>query len=116
MNLTMEQIYEFDPDIIVANGIFDVEATYADPVWSVMRATQDKMLLSNPSALDFWSMPTTEAPLQYIWALNKFYPEYAGELNPIDETIFFYKEFFDFEMTRKDAEAIIAGEHYLMSN
>ena len=115
VNLTMEQIYEFDPDVIVANGIFDVEATYADPVWAVMRATQDEMLLSNPSVLDFWSMPTVEAPLQYIWALNKFYPEYAGELNPVDAAISFYKDFYDYEMSRTDAEAIVAGEHYLLS-
>lgn len=113
VNLTIEQIYEFDPDIIVANGIFDVETIYADTTWSVMRATQNRMLLSNPSVLDFWSMPTAEAPLQYIWALNKFYPEYAGELNLVDETISFYKEFFDYEMSREDVEAIVAGEHFL---
>lgn len=115
VNLTMEQIYEFDPDIIVANGIFDVKLTYEDPTWSVMRATKEKMLLSNPSVLDFWSMPTVEAPLQYIWAINKFYPEYAGEKNPVEEAISFYKEFYDYEMSQSDAEAIVAGEHYLLS-
>ena len=116
VNLTMEQIYEFDPDIIIANGIFDKETVYSDPTWSNMRAVKDNMLLSNPSVFDFWSMPTTEAPLQYIWALNKLYPEYAGELNPVNEVVSFYKEFFDYEMSDEDAEAILAGKHYLMSN
>lgn len=116
VNLTIEQIYEFDPDIIIANGIFDVETTYADSSWSVLRATKDNMLLSNPSVMDFWSMPTVEVPLQYLWALNKFYPEYAGELKPVDEVISFYKEFYDYEMSVEDATAILDGEHYLLSN
>jgi len=116
VNLTMEQIYEFDPDIILANGIFDVETTYGDPTWSVLRATKDGMLISNPSVLDFWSMPTTEAPLQYIWALNKFYPEYLGDRNIVEETISFYKVFYGYEMSDEDAKNIIRGEHYLMSN
>ena len=114
VNLTIEQVYEFDPDIILANGIFDVEKIYEDPVWSVLRATQNNMLLSNPSVLDFWSMPTPEAPLQYIWSINKFYPDYVGDLNIIDEVQSFYKEFYGYEMSREDAEAIVSGQHFLM--
>ena len=114
VTLNMEQIYQFAPDVIVANGIFDVPTTYADPTWSVLRATQNNLLLSNPSVLDFWSMPTTEAPLQYIWALNKFYPQYAGTLKLEEEIISFYKEFYAYEMSAADVQAIVNGTHFLI--
>ena len=110
--LTMEEIYELDPDIILAQGPFNRNEVTSDSQWSVVRAVQEGGLFSNPSVLDEWGMPTTEAPLQYIWILKQFYPEYAEDIDAENELIDFYNEFYDYEMSNDDAQALLSCHHF----
>lgn len=110
--LTMEEIYEIDPDVIVAQGPFNRSQIMSDPQWGQVRAVKENALFSNPSVLDEWGMPTNEAPLQFIWVLKQFYPEYAKDLNATEELINFYKDFYDYEMSKEDAEAILSCRHF----
>ena len=115
VTLTMEQIYEFDPDIIILEGFFDEETVYADSTWSALRAVQNNMFISNPSVLDTWSKPGPEDPLQYIWALSRFYPNYAGDIDVVAETISFYKELYQYDMSEDEANEMLAG-HRIVFN
>lgn len=110
--LTMEEIYELDPEIILAQGPFNRNEVNSDPQWSAVRAVQEGGLFSNPSVLDEWGMPTSEAPLQYIWILKQFYPEYAENIDAENELIDFYKEFYDYEMSNDDAQALLSCHHF----
>lgn len=110
--LTMEEIYEIDPDIILAQGPFNRNEVTSDPQWGAVRAVQEGGLFSNPSVLDEWGMPTTEAPLQYIWILKQFYPEYAENIDAENELINFYREFYDYEMSTDDAQALLSCHHF----
>lgn len=112
-NLTMEQIYEFAPDIITVEAFFDEEACRSDPAWSSLEAVKNGLLISNPSVLDTWSKPGAEAPLQYIWAFARFYPEYAGDVDVMEETQSFYKEFYDYDMSDDEAERMLAGQRII---
>lgn len=112
--LTMEEIYDVDPDIILAQGPFNRSQVMSDPQWGEVRAVKENMLFSNPSVLDEWGMPTSEAPLQFIWVLSQFYPQYATELNAQEELINFYRTFYDYEMSVEDAEAILSCHHFYL--
>ncbi|MBD5540251.1 MAG: ABC transporter substrate-binding protein [Lachnospiraceae bacterium] len=113
VTLTMEQIYEFDPDIIIIEGFFDEESVYTDPAWNALRAVQNNKLISNPSVLDTWSKPGPEDPLQYIWGVSRFYPDYAGEIDVVAETILFYKELYQYDMSEDEANEILAGHRII---
>lgn len=112
--LTMEEIYNLDPDVIIAQGPFNRAAINADEQWKEVRAVQEGMLFSNPSVLDEWGMPTTEAPLQFIWVLKQFYPDYAVGIDATTELIDFYKEFYEYEMSVEDAEALLSCHHFYL--
>lgn len=116
VTLTMEQIYEFDPDIIVVEGFFDEESIYNDPSWNSLRAVQNHMIISNPSVLDTWSKPGAEAPLQYIWAFSALNADYAGEVDVMAEVIAFYKDFYQYEMSEEDATEMLAGHRIIFDD
>ena len=113
--LTMEEIYDLDPDVIIAQGPFNRTAINADEQWNEVRAVREGMLFSNPSVLDEWGMPTTEAPLQFIWVLKQFYPEYVEDIDATSELIDFYNEFYDYEMSVENAEAILTCHHFYLN-
>lgn len=110
VTLTMEQVYEYDPDIIIFEGWTDVEELYEDPAWVGLRAAKNHMLLDAPMVLDVWCKPGAEAPLVYKWAITTCYPEYAKEINMVNEVIAYYKELFAYDMSKEEAEIVLAGE------
>lgn len=112
--LTIEEIYELDPDIIIAQGPFNREAVTSDTQWKEVRAVKENMLFSNPSVLDEWGMPTNEAPLQFIWVLKQFYSDYSEDIDATGELISFYKDFYDYDMSEEDAEAILSCHHFYL--
>lgn len=114
--LTMEEIYELDPDVIIAQGPINRNEINNDAQWKEVRAMQENMLFANPSVLDEWGMPTTESPLQFMWVLTKFYPEYASDINASAELIDFYKEFYGYEMSSDDANAILDCHHFFLND
>lgn len=108
-NLTMEQIYEYDPDIIIFEGWTDVNELYSDPVWSNLKAAKNKMLLDTPMVLDVWCKPGAETPLMYSWIISTCYTDYATDLNMEQLLISYYKDMFGYEMTKEEAEIVLTG-------
>lgn len=113
VTLTMEQIYEFDPDIIVLEGFFDEDTLADDPAWKELRAVQNKLVVAAPSVLDTWSKPGSETPLQYVWAMSKFYPDYASDIDMVAETISFYEEMYQYDMSEDEANEVLAGHRII---
>lgn len=112
--LTMEEIYDLDPDIIIAQGPFNRNEVNNDQQWAEVRAVKEGHLYSNPSVLDEWGMPTTEAPLQFIWVLTQFYPEYSSSINAEKELKAFYKDFYDYEISDENAKALLSCKHFYL--
>ena len=109
VNLTMEQVFEFDPDAIISE-VYDASAVTSDTGWTSLRAYQNGKVLAAPSALDNWSKPGAESMMVYLWALNTFYPGYAGELDLTTEVINFYKDFYGYDMSEEYATAVMKGK------
>jgi iron complex transport system substrate-binding protein len=109
VNLTMEQVFEFDPDV-VAVETFDISVLTDDSAWLDLGAYNAGKVLAVPSALDTWSKPGAESMMIYLWSLNTFYPDYTGELDLTTEVINFYKDFYDYEMSPEYASALIQGQ------
>jgi len=108
-NLTMEQVYEYDPDIIIFEGWTDVSKLYDDPAWSSLKAAKNKMLLDTPMVLDVWCKPGAETPLMYSWIISTCYPDYAGDLDMEQKLISHFKDMFGYDMALEDAKTVLAG-------
>ena len=109
VNLTMEQVFEFDPDAVVVET-FDTSVLTDDSTWLTLRAYKDGKVLAAPSALDNWSKPGAESMMVYLWALNVFYPDYAGELDLTTEVRNFYKDFYGYDMSEEYANVVMQGK------
>ena len=46
----------------------------------------------------------------YLWALNSFYPDYAGDLDLTTEVMNFYKEFYGYDMSEEYAGIVMQGK------
>lgn len=108
VNLTIEQVYEFDPDAIIVET-FDPEAISNDNAWKSLRAYLDGRVMAAPSALDNWSKPGAESIMIYLWVLNVFYPDYSGNLDLTEEVIGFYMDFYGYEMSEEYASVVMQG-------
>ena len=109
VTLTMEQVYEYDPDIIIFEGWTDVEKLYGDPAWAGLTATKNHMLLDTPMVLDVWCKPGAETPLMYKWIVSTCYSEYVENYDMKNELINHFKNFFDYDMSDEEAEIVLNG-------
>lgn len=110
VNVTIEQILEWDPDNILFEIPADLDALKNDPTWSNLSAFKNGKVYNNPSCLNSWSAAGVEYLLQYEWAISTFYPELAASIDMKADLIKFYKDFFDYEMTEQEAGWILAGQ------
>ena len=107
---TLEQIYEWDPDMIICNeaGVDDYIMT--DEKWAGLSCVLDGEVYQIPVGVARMGHPTsTETPLALMWLANLLYPD----LYPVDyaqELKDYYLDFYDYEIDDDIAEAIIEAD------
>ncbi len=80
--VSMEQIYEWDPDYIFMLKGFD-EIDHVKNIlnntdekdWSKLKAFKNKNLYNIPKTILGWVTPSTDSPLMVYWLISKCYPE-----------------------------------------
>lgn len=105
VNLTDEQLVEYDPDVIVFVIPGEAEKFTEDPKWSSLSAVKNGRVYENPSAIGTWSNHGAECVLQFGWATEKLYGYTDTDL--VQEVRDFYKEFFGIEFTDTEIDAMI---------
>ena len=107
--ISMEQVIEADPAIIVINEGSPEELT-GDARWNEIKAVKDGRVHMAPGGLFIWSRPSVESAVLYpLWLAYHAYPEHFKDLSLEQEFIKFYREIFDFEIDEKLAAAVISG-------
>lgn len=109
VDLTMEQVLEYDPDMIIFEGPVD-EALYSDPVWSELQAAKNGNLIASPFVFDVWPKGGVESIVTYKWAFSLIYPEYAEEINLKQEIKDFYQTYFGYTMTDDEVDFVLSGD------
>jgi iron complex transport system substrate-binding protein len=107
--ISMEQVLEADPEIIVINE-GTPEELMNDSRWKEIRAAKDGRVYMAPGGLFVWSRPSIESAVLYpLWIAYFAYPEYFEDISLEEEYIKFYKAMFDFTVDEKLANAVITG-------
>lgn len=84
--VSMEQIYQWDPDYIFMLKGFGGD-NHAQKIlsgedakdWSRLKAFKNKTFYDVPKTLLGWISPSTDSPLMVYWLLNKLYPEQLSD-------------------------------------
>ena len=106
---TLEQIYVWDPDLIICNEAQVDDYILTDPKWTGLACVQNGQVYQIPIGVTRWGHPTSfETPLALLWLMRLLYPDsFAVDLD--QEIRSFYKIFFDFSVDDDWLNAIMEG-------
>ncbi|HSQ90052.1 ABC transporter substrate-binding protein [Romboutsia sp.] len=110
-NATLEQIYSWKPEAIIANEYDTINYILNDKKWEGLEAVKNEEIYTLPVGISRWAHPgSIETPMAVLYIANLFYPEYFEDIDMIQFIKDYYKKNFDLELTNKDIEQILSGK------
>lgn len=115
-NITMEEVYKEDPDIILLSNFdtFVPDDIYHNKIpgqdWSAVKAVKNKRVYKVPMGIYRWDAPGVETPLMMRWLAHLSQPEIFKDIDIKSETKKFFKEFMHYELSEEDLSIIFADE------
>ncbi len=108
---SVEQIYLWDPDLILVNEPGAWEYFRTDAKFSGLRAVREGAVYQLPVGLSRWAHPgSLESPLAVLYIASTLYPEYFSDIDMTEEIRDFYDTFFRIALTEEDIGKILKGE------
>ncbi len=124
---TMEQLLQWDPDVIVVsnNARLDkknkagskvgkflekqdrVKQILENPQLANIKATKTGRVYGFPVGAFWWERPSPESPLGFLWLTKKLYPELMQDIDIKKETKYFYKTFFEYDLSDEEYETFL---------
>lgn len=116
IKLDMEQIYEWNPDIIyittfspmMPEDLYNNTAVEGDD-WSVVKAVQEKNVHKFPLGIFHWYPPSADAPLALLWLAKNNHPDLFADVDLNQRVKEYYKNMYDIELTDEEVESIFAS-------
>lgn len=109
-NATVEQIYVWDPDVILVNEPSATEYFKTDDKFSGLRAVQQGNVYQLPVGISRWAHPgSLESPIAALYIAQLLYPEQFEDIDMTQETKEFYSRFFEITLSDEDVESILSG-------
>ena len=106
VNLTKEQLLEYDPDVIFFSMPGEAQKFLTDDSWSGMTAVQMGRVYNVPNGLNTWSNSGSESALIFSWAQSVMYPELANyDINQVVKD--YYLNFYSYNLTDSELEIIL---------
>ena len=108
VNLTTEQILEYDPDYIFFAFPGNVAGMLEDEKLQSLTAVQNNHVYETPTVFSPFPINGSEGVLQLKWIFSIMWPEETS-IDLEKEVCDFYKEFFDIEFTEEQLNEILYG-------
>lgn len=116
IQLDMEQIYKWNPDIIYITTFSDVmpEDLYNNTAvegddWSVVKAVQNKNVHKFPLGIFHWYPPSADAPLALLWLAKNNHPDLFDYIDIKQRVKDYYKDLYQIELSDEEVESIFAS-------
>ena len=107
---SLEQLFKWDPDILIVANPDDFKEVYGDPRYAALKAVKTHQIFVAPIAAHLWTNRTIEEPLTLLWAARTFFPSEFKTLDMVKELQNFYGRFFHYQMTVSQAQEILSGK------
>lgn len=107
-NVSLEQVLQWDPSIILAADGKFAEKVRTDPLWSGVTAVKEGRVVQTPSLPFGWfdSPPGINRLVGIRWLEHLFYPaDFKGDLST--EVHDFYKLFYQVDLTDEQLDALL---------
>lgn len=111
MYASLEQIYLWDPDVIVCNEVGVPNYILTDSKWAGLTAVKNQTVYQMPIAVSRWGHHgSMETPLAMYWMGKLVYPWLYEDVRVEEETRYFYETFFEYTLSDRQIAEILAGE------
>lgn len=108
---TKEQIFVWDPDIIVCNDALTAKFFKESDMFSGLRAVKDGRVYNIPVGATRWGQQgSTETFFGMIWLGKTVYPEYYSDIDLKQEVFDFYENVLNITLDDEIYETILSGE------
>lgn len=108
---TLEQIYIWDPDFIIANEVGVPEYILTNEQWKGLRAVKNKKVFQIPNGISRWGHHgSIETPLAILWTSKLLYPQYFTKIDMVQETREYYRSFFNLSLSDEEINDILTGK------
>ena len=112
--VTKEQLFDWDPDIILVDNHGNypelvIKSMYKEgSLWETLSAVRNKQLHRIPAGVFFLDKGTTTT-LMLLWLATITQPELFADIDIIEEIKYYYKEFYEFDLTDEQAQRVLDG-------
>ena len=106
---SLEQMFAWDPDILVVATPEDVKELRSDRRFASLKAVKSNKVYVAPIGAHLWTNRTIEQPLTLLWAAHTFLPSVFATTDLVKETQSFYTRFFHVTLTADQAREILSG-------
>lgn len=113
---TLEQIYEWNPDHIVANDVNSVAYMLKDSKWSGLSAVKTGRVHPLPVGVTRWVHPgSIEAHMGTLFLARQFHPERFEDIDMAAYTKDYYRRFFGLDLSDEQVRSMLVGEGMRLS-
>jgi iron complex transport system substrate-binding protein len=108
---SMEQIFAWDPDIVICNEASTKDYLMEDPKWTGLRAVYNKQVYNIPVGATRWGQRgSLETFFAILWLDKTIYPEYYQGVDLKQEVFSFYKDYLGIQLDDATYQFILKGE------
>ena len=106
----LEQIFEWDPDVMICNEASTKDYLLSDSKWTGLRAIREKKVYNIPVGATRWGQRgSVETFFAMIWLGKIIYPDYYSDFDLQAEVTQFYSEMFDINVDDELYAMMLSG-------
>lgn len=112
--ITSEQLFKWDPEVILVDNhgnhpeLVIKSMTKEGSKWETLSAVENNQLHRIPAGVFFLDKGTT-TPLLTLWMATVIQPELFSDIDMAKEVQYYYKEFYEYDLSLEDAQKVIDG-------
>lgn len=109
--VSMEQIIEWNPDVIIASDPTFYQKVYTDPVWQNLKAVKNKQVYLVPNSPFNWfeGPPGVNSIIGIPWTAKVLYPDRFNNIDLKNLTKEFYSSFYHYNLSDQEATEILSS-------
>lgn len=109
--VSIEQIINWNPDVIMAADKNFYDSVYSNPNWAEIKAVKDKQVYLIPNDPFYWyhRSPGVNIVMGIPWTAKILYPDKFKDLDLKSLTKEFYSKFYHYDLTDNEVTDILIG-------
>ena len=106
-DITTEQLLQWDPEVIVTCTEEVRDQFLSDPVYAELTAVKNNAVYASPSGAYTWCVRSADEATMTLWAATVIQPEMFSDIDYVEITKDFYRDFYDYVLTDEEAADIL---------